>query len=43
MQWKGASHVNNWFDEAVAAKAKADAKSTGFLDDFFDGRPTANA
>ena len=43
MQWKGASHVNNWFDEAAAVKAKADAKPAGFLDNFFDGRPTANA
>jgi len=43
MLWKGASHVNNWFDAAQEAKAVADAKPVGFLDSFFEGRPAPNA
>ena len=38
MLWKGASHVTNWFENAIEAE-KAKAKPpAGFLDDFFAGK-----
>ncbi len=35
MQWKGASHVHNWFDDAND-KAKASKAPKGFLENFYE-------
>ena len=38
MLWKGASHVQNWFDNAVAAEKKKAKPAAGFLADFLAGK-----
>lgn len=43
MLWKGPSHVTNWFDNAAQAKLAKEAKPKSFLDNFYAGRPSANA
>lgn len=38
MLWKGASHVNNWFEAAAAAQAEKAEKPKGFLENFYENR-----
>ena len=39
MLWKGASHVNNWFEAQAERVETRGAPPTGFLENFFANKP----